>query len=58
MIDIPVVSDEPLKLEIRHFLECILKNKQPSIDGQGAIEALKIALKAWETSSGKKRFNN
>jgi len=58
MIDIPVVSDEPLKLEIEHFLNCILKNEQPSIDGKGAIEALKVALKAWETSSGKKRFNN
>ena len=58
MIDIPVVSDEPLKLEIKHFLNCILNNEQPCIDGKGAIAALKVALKAWETSSGAKRLEN
>ena len=58
MIDIPVVNAEPLTLEIEHFLNCILKNTKPSIDGKGAIEALKIALKAWETSSGDKKPKN
>jgi len=58
MIDIPVIRDEPLKLEIQHFLDCISKNKQPSIAGNGAIEALKVALKAWEISLSKKRLNN
>jgi UDP-N-acetylglucosamine 3-dehydrogenase len=58
MIDIPVVGEEPLKLEIEHFLDCVANKKQPNIDGKGAIEALRVALKAWETSLSKKRLNN
>jgi len=50
MIDIPVVRNEPLKLEIEHFLECIANQKAPHIDGNRAIDALRVALEAWDVS--------
>lgn len=50
MLDIPVVRDEPLKLEIKHFLNCITKEETPHIDGKSAIDALWVALKAWRVS--------
>jgi UDP-N-acetylglucosamine 3-dehydrogenase len=58
MIDIPVLRDEPLKLEIEYFLDCIAKKEQPNIDGKCAIEALKVALEAWEMGSDKKKLDN
>jgi len=51
MKPVAVVRDEPLKLEIEHFLGCIAHKTRPVTDGQGAIDALRIALKAWEISS-------
>jgi predicted dehydrogenase len=53
MLDIPVVRDEPLKLEIKHFLNCIAKEQKPYIDGKRAIDALKVALKACRNSMNK-----
>ena len=38
--DIP--QDEPLKLECRHFLECISDSKQPVTDASEGIRVLKI----------------
>ena len=43
-------NDEPLKLECKHFVECILERKQPISDGQDglrvvrAIDALQRSL--------------
>ena len=37
-----VEQDEPLNNECRHFLECILKNKQPITDGREGLNVLKI----------------
>jgi UDP-N-acetylglucosamine 3-dehydrogenase len=51
MLDIPIVRDEPLKLEIEHFLDCITNKKVPYIDGKNAIDALRVALEAWDVSS-------
>jgi len=50
MMDIPVIRDEPLKLEIKHFLSCITNKEKPHIDGKSAIDALRVALKAWRVS--------
>jgi UDP-N-acetylglucosamine 3-dehydrogenase len=55
MLDIPIVRDEPLKLEIEHFLECITHKKIPCIDGKSAIDALRVALKAWDVSIKKSK---
>jgi UDP-N-acetylglucosamine 3-dehydrogenase len=54
MLDVPVLREEPLKLEIEHFLDCITKMRIPHIDGKRAIDALRVALQAWDTSSNKR----
>jgi len=37
---------EPLKLELKHFLDCIQNNTKPLVDGQEGLKALEIAIKA------------
>ena len=39
-VDVP--QDEPLKLECRHFLECIRNGKQPVTDGEEGLRVLKV----------------
>ncbi len=39
---VPVLMDEPLKAECRHFLECIETKQQPKTDGQEGLRVLKI----------------
>ncbi|MCS7230934.1 MAG: Gfo/Idh/MocA family oxidoreductase [Elusimicrobiota bacterium] len=39
-----VKKDEPLKLEIEHFINSILENKKPLVSGEHAKNALEIAL--------------
>lgn len=40
----PLEKREPLKLEIRHFLECIREHKQPIVTGVHGRDALAVAL--------------
>lgn len=35
---------EPLKLELKHFINCVLKKHEPLVSGRPAKEALQIAL--------------
>lgn len=35
--------EEPLKLEIQHFVECILKDRDPLVSGLDGLKALEIA---------------
>lgn len=39
---IPVQAGEPLKLELSHFIECVLKRKRPLTDGYEGLRVLKI----------------
>jgi len=41
---VPLNKDEPLKLELRHFLECVRARQSPRVDGQAAKAALDLAL--------------
>ncbi|MCX7867877.1 MAG: Gfo/Idh/MocA family oxidoreductase [Limisphaera sp.] len=41
---VPLNKDEPLKLELRHFLECVRARRSPRVDGQAAKAALDLAL--------------
>jgi len=41
-----VKKQEPLKLEIQHFMECIKYNKKPVVDGMEGLKNLEIAMKA------------
>jgi len=44
-----VETTEPLQLECRHFIDCILKNKRPETDGINGLNVVKI-LEAAEKS--------
>jgi len=39
-------KDEPLKLELEHFLDCIITDREPLTNGFEALKALEIAIKA------------
>jgi UDP-N-acetylglucosamine 3-dehydrogenase len=41
---------EPLKLELQHFAECILEKKKQLITGDDGVKALKIAQAAMQSS--------
>jgi len=43
-------KDEPLKLELEHFLDCIITNREPLTNGFEALKALEIAIKAEQVS--------
>ncbi|KJJ84841.1 oxidoreductase domain-containing protein [Candidatus Omnitrophus magneticus] len=40
---------EPLRVECRHFLECIKENKKPFTDGESGLEVVRILEKAQES---------
>jgi UDP-N-acetylglucosamine 3-dehydrogenase len=42
---------EPLKLELQHFAECIIEKKQPRVTGADGIKALEIAEAAIRSSA-------
>jgi UDP-N-acetylglucosamine 3-dehydrogenase len=39
-----VEKKEPLKVELKHFAECVEKDKEPMVGGRDALNALKLAL--------------
>lgn len=42
---------EPLKMELQHFADCILEKKKPLITGEDGIKALQIAIAALQSSA-------
>jgi len=42
---------EPLKLELRHFANCVLKREKPWITGVDGLKALQIAEAALKSSA-------
>jgi len=49
-----IEKEEPLKLELSHFLDCIRGGKQPLVTGYDALKVLEIATKAEQISLGQK----
>lgn len=41
---VPIKKDEPLKLELEHFVECVRKKQQPMVSGEAGKLALDLAL--------------
>jgi predicted dehydrogenase len=41
---VPIVREEPLKLELRHFVECVQRRQTPRVSGESAKQALDIAF--------------
>ena len=44
---VPINKEEPLKLELTHFIECVRARKTPLVSGESAMKALDVA---WEIS--------
>ena len=41
---VPIQKDEPLKLELAHFVECVTAKQRPLVSGESAKQALDLAL--------------
>jgi predicted dehydrogenase len=41
---VPITKDEPLKLELSHFVECVKARHTPLVSGESAKKALEVAL--------------
>jgi len=41
---VPITKDEPLKLELRHFVECVRARRTPRVSGESAKQALDLAF--------------
>ncbi len=41
---VPINKDEPLKLELRHFIDCVHAKAEPAVSGASAKAALDLAL--------------
>ena len=41
---VPIAKDEPLKLELAHFIDCIQARRAPLVSGESAKQALDLAL--------------
>jgi predicted dehydrogenase len=41
---VPITREEPLKLELQHFVECVQRRQQPRVSGESARLALDVAF--------------
>lgn len=41
---VPIAKEEPLKLELEHFVECIQEHQTPMVSGESAKRALDVAF--------------
>ncbi len=41
---VPLAKEEPLRLELRHFVECVRAHRTPAVSGESAKKALDLAL--------------
>jgi predicted dehydrogenase len=41
---VPIAKEEPLKLELEHFIECVQRQLTPKVSGESARQALDLAL--------------
>lgn len=41
---VPILKDEPLKLELQHFVECVREKQTPMVSGASAKQALDLAF--------------
>jgi UDP-2-acetamido-3-amino-2,3-dideoxy-glucuronate N-acetyltransferase len=54
---IPINNDEPLREELRHFIDCIKERKLPKTDGREGLRVLKILEAAENFISGALTLN-
>src|SRR5205823_14018570 len=41
---VPIAKEEPLKVELQHFVECVRAQRQPLVSGESAKRALDLAF--------------
>ena len=41
---VPINKDEPLKLELQHFVKCVNEKLTPAVSGESAKQALDLAF--------------
>jgi predicted dehydrogenase len=41
---VPITREEPLKLELKHFVDCVRDQQNPLVDGAAAMRALDLAF--------------
>ena len=41
---VPITKDEPLKLELQHFVSCVREKQTPTVSGESAKRALDLAF--------------
>jgi predicted dehydrogenase len=41
---VPIAKDEPLKLELQHFVNCVREHLTPLVSGESAKRALDLAF--------------
>ena len=41
---VPIIKDEPLKLELQHFVDCVREKQTPMVSGESAKQALDLAF--------------
>jgi predicted dehydrogenase len=41
---VPIAKEEPLKLELQHFVECVREHQTPMVSGESARRALNLAF--------------
>lgn len=48
---VPITKEEPLKLEIQHFIDCVRAHQMPLVSGESAKRALDLALEITRQSN-------
>jgi predicted dehydrogenase len=41
---VPITKEEPLKLELQHFVDCVRAKQKPLVDGEAGMRALDLAF--------------
>ena len=41
---VPIEKEEPLKLELQHFIQCVAQKQTPKVSGEAGRQALEVAL--------------
>jgi predicted dehydrogenase len=49
---VPIAKEEPLKLELQHFVDCIREQQTPMVSGESAKRALDLALEITRQTRG------
>ena len=51
---VPINKDEPLKLELQHFVECVREKQAPKVSGEAGKRALDLAFEITRQIQGQK----